>query len=142
MTCCPLLIYLDTAKKCLIRATISGQTKITLSAVSLFSTHHVPQNYCGNFLEIFFFRYMSLRARESERIFDIAFMTSLTFQSFALTSLFRDPDTICKLQLPMSASFGSSFSSLAAMNFYGTAQFVLGPSIQNWFILIKIPCFN
>ena len=100
------------AKKCLIRATLCGQTKIVFSAVSSFLTHRVPQNRWGNFPEMLLFRYMSLRAGESETIFHIAFMTSLTFQSLALTPAFRGPDTICKLQLPISASFSSSFFPL------------------------------
>ena len=63
------------AKKCLIRATISGQTKIAFSSVSSFSTHRVPQNLCGNLTEMLLFRYMSPQAGESERIFLISFMT-------------------------------------------------------------------
>ena len=82
------------------------------SALSSFSLHHVRQNCYSNFLKILLFRYMSLWAGESERIFYIAFMTSLTFQLLALTPAFRDPDTICKLPLSISASFGSSFFPL------------------------------
>ena len=63
------------AKKCLIRATTSGKTKIAFSAVSSFPTHYVPQNLCGNFTEMLLFRYMSPQAGESERIFLISFMT-------------------------------------------------------------------
>ena len=91
-------LFGDNAMKCLIMATISGQVKIAFSAVSSFSTHCVPQKRCGNFPEMLLFRSMSIRAGKSERIFHIAFLTSLTFKSLALTPAFRDPDTICKLQ--------------------------------------------
>ena len=123
------------ANMCFIRAAISGHSKSTFFAVSSFSTYHVPQNHCCNFLEMLLFRYMSLRAGEIE-IFHIAFTTSLTFQSLELTPAFTEPDKICKLQLPISARFGLSFSSIAAMNFLSTAQFVLGPSIESWFVFV------
>ena len=116
---CGLLLE-HNAKNCLIRGAISGHTKVGLSAVSSFSTHRVLQNCCGNFPEMLLIRYMSLRAGGSERIFHIAFVTSLTFQSLELIPAFRDPYTICRLQLPILASFGSSFSSLDAMNFLST----------------------
>ena len=51
------------AKKCLVRATISGQTKITFSALSSFSTHHVPENRCDNFPEMLLLRYVPLSRR-------------------------------------------------------------------------------
>ena len=124
------------ANMCFIRAAISGHSKSTFFAVSSFSTYHVPQNHCCNFLEMLLFRYMSLRAGEIERILHIAFTNSLTFQSLELTPAFREPDKIYKLQLPISASFGLSFSSIAAMNFLSTAQFVLGPSNESWFVFV------
>ena len=130
------LLLRHNGKKCLIRTTISGQTKIAFSPVSSFSTNRGPQNRCASFPETLLFTCMSIRAGESERIFHITFMTSRTFQSLALTPAFRGSGTICKLQLPISANFGSSFSSLNALNFSNTAQFVIGPSIESWFIFV------
>ena len=85
---------------------------------------------------------MSLQAGESERIFHIAFMTSSTSPSLALTPAFREPDTICKLQLPISTSFGSSLSSFAS-NFSSTAQFLLAPcsEVGLYLFLKGLQCF-
>ena len=49
--------------KCLVRATISGQTKITFSALSSFSTHRVPENRCDNFPEMLLLMYVPLSMR-------------------------------------------------------------------------------
>ena len=122
---------------------ISGHTNIALSAVSSFSTQHVAQNFKGNFPDMLSFKYSSLLAAKSDRSFHIDFIILSISQLVSVTPALSDPETICKLQLPMSARQGSSFASLAVLNFSNTFQFVFGPSNSEIFksCISIIRCF-
>ena len=81
---------------------ISGHTNIALSAVSSFSTQHVAQNFKGNFPDMLSFKYSSLLAAKSDRSFHIDFIILSISQLVSVIPALSDPETICKLQLPIS----------------------------------------
>ena len=117
---------------------VSGHTNIALSAVSSFSTQCVAQKFTGNLLDTLSFKCLYLFAGESDRSFHIDFRILSIYILVSVTSALSDPETIYKLQLQMSARQGSSFDSLAVLNFSSTFQFIFGPSIES----CTICCFD
>ena len=89
----------------------------------------ISQKYCS----------WGICPRRVRKNFPHCFHDFINFPSLALTPAFRDPETICKLQLPISTSFGSSLSSIAS----STAQFVLEPSneVGSYLFLKGLQCF-